>query len=448
MESTVTLTLEDERRHRVISRLAEGSLTAAQAAEELGRSERQVRRLLAAYRRDSLPSIPHGNRGRKPSNAISPETADQVLALCQEDGYRQCNNHHLAELLRDREGIAISVSSLRRIRLKAGLRSPRKRRPSKHRSRRERKPQAGIMLQIDASDHAWLGEDRPVISLLATIDDATGEVHALFRESEGCLGYMALMQQVIHHRGVPESLYSDRHTIFIVPKTEKLSLEEELAGKDRPLTQFGRAVESLAIRIIPAYSPQAKGRVERLFETFQDRLRCVMHLDNITTIEQANEYLPGFLEGFNAQFTVKPADPRSAYRKAPPRTQLAYILGLHFPRTVANDNTVTFGNKRLTVAPPKGPSYAKKRIITHVATDGQLSFWHQDTRIGEGPKAEGHLLANPTAIARALPEQPITPKPAKTAPKPLPPNPQGTTPAKDHPWRRFPYGKPIPKLLK
>jgi hypothetical protein len=304
-----------------------------------------------------------------------------------------------------------------------------------------------MMLQIDASPHAWLGEAHPSFNLLATVDDATGEAHALFRESEDCLGYMDLMQQVIRHRGIPASLYSDRHTIFVAPKSAKLSLEDQLAGRDQPPTQFGRAVQALGIRIIPAGSPQAKGRVERQFGIHQDRLLNELRLHNITTIEEANAFLPAFLKRYNARFNKLPADATSAFRPAPPKQQLAYILALHFTRTVGNDNTVSFGNKKLSVAAPGAASYARKRIIVHVAPDGQLSYWHQDKRIAKGPKAQGHILADPSAIARCLPDQPAPPKTPAPAPKQAPREPPGVTPAKDHPWRRFRYGKTDRQLL-
>ena len=444
MESTVTLAMQDQQKHLVISRLAEGLLTALAAAELLGRSERQVRRMLAAYRREGLASIPHHNRGRRPANAIPPETTDRVVALCQGEGYRDCNNHHLVELLAERDGITLSVSSLRRIRQEAGVPSPRRHRAPKHRSRRERKPQPGMMLQIDASPHVWLGEAHPSFNLLATIDDATGEVHALFRESEDCLGYMDLMQQVIRRCGIPASLYSDRHTIFVAPKSEKLSLEDQLAGRDQPPTQFGRAVQALGIRIIPAGSPQAKGRVERHFGISQDRLVNELRLDKITTLEDANAFLPAFLKRYNARFNKPPADATSAFRPAPPKQQLAHILGLHFTRTVGNDNTVSFGNKLLAVTAPGAASYARKRITVHVAPDGQISFWHQDNCIGKGPRAQGHILADPSAIARCLPDpasSAAASRPKTRPPAQAPSQPVAVTPAKDHPWRRFRLGK-------
>lgn len=452
MESTVTLTLRDQQKHVVIGRLAEGLLTVVQAMPLLGRSERTVRRMLAAYRSEGLASIPHRNRGRTPQNAIPPETRERIVALCHGDGYRNCNNHHLAELLAERDGITVSVSSLRRIRREAGVPSPRRRRAPKHRSRRERRPQPGMMLQIDASPHAWLGEARPAFNLLSTIDDATGQAHGLFRESEDCLGYMQLLQQVINCRGIPASLYSDRHTIFVAPKSDKCTLEDELAGREQPPTQFGRAAQALGIQIITAGSAQAKGRVERHFGIFQDRLLNELHLYNITTLEEANAFLPAFLKRYNARFNKLPADATSAFRPTPPKQQLAHTLGLHFTRTVGSDNTISFGNRKLSVAAPGAASYARKRIVVHVAADGQLSFWYQDRCISKGPKAQGHILADPSAIARCLPDapQPVTAShPETRAPTKAPREPTTVTPAQDHPWkRRFRYGKADRQPLK
>lgn len=439
---TVTLTMQDQKTLQVLISVDEGKYTVAQGAELLGLCERQVRRKLKAFRTDGMESIPHKNRGRRPAHVISDQLRKQVADLAKGE-YEHCNNHHFKELLAEREGIDISVSSVRRIRRDTGLSSPRKRRPPKHRSKRRPKPQPGMMLQIDGSPFRWLGDDGAEFSMIAAIDDATNEVFALFRKQEDTVGYMLLLRDVLKQRGVPLSLYSDRHSIFFPPARAEFSVEDQLAGK-RPKTQFGRAAQELGIAQIPANSPQAKGRVERLFNTLQDRLTAEMRIEAIATIEQANEFLPRFLKRFNARFAKPPANPESAYRPAPKATELQQILCLEFTRTVAKDNTVSFGGHCLTVCKPSGASYAKKKVTIRIALDGSLSFWHQDQCIGKGPKAGGELRTDPSAIAAQLPPQASAKAREELPPPPAKPKPKQAsvvTPAPDHPWRRYRDGK-------
>jgi transposase len=373
----------------------QGHYTAAQAAQLWGCSLRHIRRRLGRYRQEHIASLAHGNRGRRPAHALPEELREQVVALTREQ-YRDYNNHHLQEVLARDHGLFLSVSSLRRLRLQAGLPSPRKRRAPKHRSRRPRQPQAGMMLQIDGSTHPWLGAAHPPFALLAAIDDATNEVFALFREHEDTVGYLLLLQEVIRQKGLPLSLYSDRHTIFRSPKQEKLTVEEQLAGRE-PETQFSRASRELGIRIIPAHSPQAKGRVENLFGTLQDRLVAELKHDHLALLQQAQEFLPGFLERYNARFRKAPAQPQAAFRPRPKRQQLAQALCLKFERTVQNDHTISLGHRLLDL-PPSGRRLARTKVTVQVALDGQITFWRDDTCLGRGPKLEGELPATPAAL--------------------------------------------------
>lgn len=442
METTVTLTMEDRKTLQVLSGLDQGQYTAAQAAELLELCIRQVRRKLARFREDGVAGIPHKNRGRRPPNAIPDRVREQVVALADGD-YKACNDHHLQELLAEREDIHLSVSSVRRVRRAAGLRSPRKRRPPKHRSKRERKPQAGMMLQIDGSPCRWLGDDGPSFNVIAAIDDATNEVFAVFRQEEDAAGYMLLLRDVIEKRGVPLSLYSDCHSALFPGKKAEPSLQEQLAGQGAT-TQVGRAARELGIQQIPSYAPQGKGRVEKLFNTLQDRLVVELGLEGIATIEEAKAFLPEFLKRFNAQFTKEPADAALAYRPAPEPDQLQQILCFEFTRVVAKDNTISFGGRRLSVGKKPGPSYAKKTVTVRVAPDGQFSFWHKDKCIGQGPKAEGELRTDPSEIADLLPADapPQPPKQPVQAPrKPKRREPSPVTPPPNHSWRKFHYGK-------
>ena len=247
----------------------------------MGVSERHAWRLLAAYRREGAASVAHGNRGRKPSTATSPEMQEKVLALAR-GPYAGFNHTHLTEMLAEREGVRLSRSTVRRVLLAGGVGSPRRRRSSKRYRRRERYPQEGMLLQIDGSRHDWLEGRGPYLTLIGAVDDATGTVpFALFREQEDAHGYLIMLKEIIDRHGVPLALYSDRHGIFQRAPKDPESLEEQRRGRRDP-TQFARALEELGIELILAHTPQAKGRVERAWETFQDRLVSELRLAGVT----------------------------------------------------------------------------------------------------------------------------------------------------------------------
>ena len=229
----------------------------------MGVSARHTRRMLAAYREDGADALAHGNRGRRPANATPSALATDVIRLaCSR--YAGVNHTHLSELLREREGIDIGRDTLRKILTNAGVNSPRRRRPPKHRVRRQRMPREGMLIQVDGSYHRWLGEDGPQFTLLLAVDDATGVVvNALFCELENTHSYFLLMWGLIRNCGIPTALYADRHAVF------KYTPPSEAAAAP---TQFSRAMDELGVQLIFARSPQAKGRVERMTGTFQDRL--------------------------------------------------------------------------------------------------------------------------------------------------------------------------------
>src|SRR5712691_636758 len=310
----ITMNGKEQRRAIILTAVAEGRLTAGEAAELMSLSQRHERRLRHAFLRNGPAALVHGNRGRPPVHSLDPGLRSRVTALA-EGVYEGCNDQHLSELLAEREGIALSRSSVRRILRAAGRRSPQRRRAPRHRARRERMPQAGMLLQVDGSRHQWLGPDGPWLTLVGAIDDATGDVpYALFREQEDAQGYLLLLREVVRRRGVPLALYSDRHTIFQSRSDEPLTLEEQLAGKPLP-TQVGRVLKELHVEWIGARSPQAKGRVERLWRTLQYRLCQELRLANVSTLEGANAVLPALLARHNARFRQRAATRGSAYRR-------------------------------------------------------------------------------------------------------------------------------------
>lgn len=258
----VKLNQQEQARIQVLNCVLEHQLPVAQAAEIMGVSERHTKRLLAAYRRNGAAALAHGNRGRRPHNAVPEAAAADVVKLAS-NGYAGANHSHLTELLREREGIDLSRPTVRRILVKAGIGSPRSKRSQQHRFRRRRMPQEGMLLQIDGSQHPWLEDRGPKLTLLIAVDDATGTVaHAVFRTAEDTRGYLVLLEGLIRQWGIPLAIYSDRHAAFKYNARQKPVPVET--------TQFARVMRELGVQQIFALSPQAKGRVERMLETFQD----------------------------------------------------------------------------------------------------------------------------------------------------------------------------------
>ncbi|MCK5586125.1 ISNCY family transposase [Candidatus Bipolaricaulota bacterium] len=399
-----------------------------EGVELMGLSARQVRRVRAAYRREGAGALAHGNRGRRPYNAVDAGVAQRVVALTRER-YIGVNQQHLTELLEEDEKIRLSRSTVRRVLLRAGIRSPQKRRAPKHRSRRERKPREGMLLQVDGSPHDWLEGRGPRLCLVGAIDDATSHVpYAVFRRQEDIQGYFAMLRRIVETKGVPLSLYHDKHTIFLSPKKEVETVEEQLAGKRR-LTQVGRALAELGITSIPADSPEAKGRIERLWRTFQDRLVSELRLADVRDIDAANRMLHRFLPRYNRRFVVPPAEPECAYRPVDPGLNLATVFCLKHMRTVGTDNVVRFKGRRLQVHPSHHrTSYARTRVEVHERMNGSLAIYHQSMRLTttiaplEAPalRALSNAQQQVAAISELQTQSPTT---------------HHHKPAPDHPWR-------------
>ena len=332
----VTLNQREQVRLQVLNNVLEHHLPMAQAAEILGVTERQAWRILTAYRKEGAAALAHGNRGRKPANVVSDDVAAAVVNLAGTH-YSGANHTHLTDLLREREGIDLGLQTVHRILTRAGMPSPRRRRPPKHRVRRERMPQAGMLVQVDGSHHLWLEERGPRFVLLLAVDDATGVVaNAAFRQAEDTRGYFILMEGLIRRWGVPLALYTDRHGVF------KFSGRPRHVPRPVESTHFTRAMRELGVQQIFARSPQAKGRVERAAGTFQDRLVTELGLAKATTIQQANQILEQFIPRFNTQFGVPAEQAKAAYRPVDPSMNLPEILCFKHSRKVTRDNTVKY----------------------------------------------------------------------------------------------------------
>lgn len=438
MQETVTLSKREQQRLVVLNGVLSGQCSVAEAAAVLGLSVRQVRRNIAAYREEGAAALVHGNRGSIPANAVATTVRQRVVALAR-GTYAGCNHQHLSELLAEREGIALSRSALRRILLAVGERSPRTRRAAKHRSRRERYPQEGMLLQIDASSHGWLQERGPRLTLIGAIDDATGRVvHALFRAQEDAQGYFLLLENILRGHGRPVALYHDRHGIFAPTATQTETLAEQLAGKREP-SQFGRLLEDLAITSIAARSPQAKGRIERLWGTFQDRLVSELRLAGANTAAAAAAVLAAFVPRFNERFAVLAAQEGTAYRPLEPGMDLAAVCCFRYTATVGADNVVRFGGERLQLlASPTRASYARARVEVQERLDGSLLIVYQGQTLASRPApADAPLLRARGNRRDRLPPTPGDDAAARAAGiGPPPAHPPRRPPAADHPWRR------------
>ncbi len=443
METREIITLDARAQHRlfILNHVLTGGLTADEAARVLHLSVRQVRRLLARYRVHDAAGLVHGNHGRRPAHRIDDQLRARVVELATTT-YAGVNHTHLAELLAEREGLEVAERTLRRILAEANVRPVRTRRPPRHRSRRERMAREGQLLQVDGSRHRWFGPELPFATLVAGIDDATGRVPGgTFRAQEDAVGYFLTFAQTADRHGLPGAVYSDRHGIFIVEKNRAPTLAEQLIGK-RSLTQVGRALDEAAIGWIGAHSAQAKGRVERMWGTFQDRLVSELHLAGITTIENANAFLPGFLDRHNARFAVPAADPEAAWRPLPDGLSAEAVFCFHYRRLVANDATISWPGGDLALPRrPDGRSWSRRSVVLQERLDGSLWVEHEGVcyPVRSAPADPGQLRARDlrTPSARDLPAELTELRDAEKSPAQEPTRDVVQRPRPDHPWRHY-----------
>jgi transposase len=415
---TITLNPRQQREVEILSRLEAGALDAGTAGELLGVGVRQIRRLRARFRWEGMAAVIHGNSGRSPANRTDPALLERLLAWAGPDGkYHDLNVCHLQDLLEQAEQIVIGRATLDRWLKQAGLRQPAKTAPPVHRRRRLRRPAEGMLLQIDGSPFAWLEGRGPKADLIGAIDDATGKIlFLLFRPSEDQIGYLWLLRTVAQRYGLPMSLYHDRHTILRSPN--QLTLEEQLAGQP-PMSQIQRVMAELGIESIPAYSPQAKGRIERLWGTLQDRLTKELRLQGSTTLEEANAFLPAFIDRYNARFAKAPQDPHSAWVPLPADLDLNYYFAIRQTRKVRADHCIRFAGQILQLLPdPKDPSLVHQSVTVHVVPEGDIHLYH-----GKRP-----IAYRPFAAPAAVPLRPQDE--ALPLPKPV----QRTSTARQRAW--------------
>ncbi len=377
-QETFTLSQKELQRVSVISACIQGDMACARAAALLCLSVRQIKRLKKRMREDGEAALAHANRGR-PSPRRLPQAVRQRIVQLARSTYAGFNDHHLCEKLVECEGFALSRETLRRLLRQHGLGAPRKRRPPAHRQRRMRSARLGELLQLDGSPHHWLEGRGPQLTALGMQDDATGKILAAqFFPSETTFGYLCLLRQLLRRCGVPLAFYGDHSGIF-VRNDDCWTIEEQLAGKRQP-TQFGRALEQLGITFIAANSPQAKGRVERLWGVLQDRLSSELRLAQAADIDSANTVLRRFIADYNRRFARQPRERKTAWRPAP--ESLERICCFVHERIVSNDNVVQWEGRRFQIPQQaRRFSFAGAKVQIYQALDGRVALYYGDTRL-------------------------------------------------------------------
>ena len=370
------MSVQESRRVYVVERIEAGELTIAEGAAALGISCRQMKRLRRKVHDHGAGGIVHGNVGRAPKHKTPGALRDRIVRLWQTK-YGGFNDQHFTEKLIEVEGLDVSRPTVRRTLRAAGIGAARKRRPPKHRRRRDRRPQAGLMILWDGSRHDWLEERGPRLCLMGAIDDATGELlaGAHFVEQECTLGYLRVLREIVKGHGIPLSAYMDRHG-SLKRNDRNWSHDEQLAGRQEP-TQVKRALDDLGVQVLYALSPQAKGRVERLWGTLQDRLVSELRLARASTLGAANKVLDWYRHEHNKRFAVPAADSHPAWRPLREGITADDICALQYARQVRNDNTVKVGHQTIDIPhQPNRGTFAKAHVLVRHGLDGGYSVHH------------------------------------------------------------------------
>jgi transposase len=333
------MTEKEMARLKVAERLIEKAMKVEEASRILDISTRQVIRIKGRVNRLGPKAVVHGNRKRRPINATEEKVKDLVVEL-KKYKYEKANFSHFAELILENEKIGLSQPTVHRILTKAGIDSPRKKKKIRAHRYRKRMDCPGAMVQLDASPYAWLGDDE--LNLHGAIDDAAGIILGLYMAKEECLeGYFEVARQMIIGTGIPVSTYNDRHTILVSPRKAKISIDDQLEGKTEPYTQFSAAMDSLGVNMIAAGSPEAKGRIERLWGTLQDRLTVEFALNGIKDIDSANHFMKGYIDKFNKRFAVVPKG-EPVFRKLSKGINLDYVLCSKIGRKLDRGSAFSF----------------------------------------------------------------------------------------------------------
>jgi transposase-like protein len=400
------------RRLHVIRKVLEREIKQVEAAEILLLSARQIRRIVKRIRAEGDKGIVHKARGRPSSRRILGEIRDKVIQLYRKQ-YADFGPTLASEKLLERDGIRVSDETLRRWLIGTGD-WKRSRRGRRHRQWRERKAHEGEMVQMDGSHHDWFEGRGPWCVLMGYIDDARGRVFGRFYDYEGTIPGMDSFKRYIRKHGLPLSVYLDRYKTY--KSTAKPTLEDELNDRE-PLSDFERALKELGVEVVHANSPQAKGRIERLFRTLQDRLVKEMRLRSIRTLEEANAFLEEYLPIYNRRFSVRPRERGNLHRPLGRGLDLDAILCIKTERTLRNDFTVAHHRKLYQIEDKVNAS----KVTVQDRMDGSIRITHK----------------NRALRFREITERPILEKRASPVVKVR----RSSIPSTDHPWRGFKFGK-------
>ena len=355
-------------RLHVIRKAIEGLLKQKEAGELLSLCDRQIRRIIKKVRVEGDVGIIHKSSG-KPSNRRLPKKIKDKAIRFYRDKLKGFGPTLASEKLAEMEGIEINKDTLRNWLIEAGD-WEKVRKSREHRQWRERKHNIGEMIQIDGSHHDWFEGRGPECVLMGYIDDATGKVYARFYEYEGTMPAMDSFKRYVKRYGIPISIYLDKHTTYKSPQKAAFPLSDE-----EPLSQFERAMKELGVKVSHAHSPQAKGRIERLFRTFQDRVVKEMRLRGIKTIEEANKFLVNYLPLYNKKFAVKPKEKEDIHRDIPKGMNLDRILCIKTERTLRNDFTISHKGKLYQIQ----DKIKTQKVIVEERINGTMVVTHKDT---------------------------------------------------------------------
>ena len=410
------------RRAGVLARVAAGTLKLGSAAALMEVSYRQAKRLYRRYRTAGAKGLKHGSAGRPSNRAIDTKRRDRVLALVREKYSGGVDERFgptlAAEHLASEDGVTVDHETLRRWMVAAGLWS-RTRKRSPHRRRRERKAHFGELVQLDGSFHPWFEDRGPHSCLLTLVDDATGRSLGRFGAQETIWAAVEILRAWIERYGIPRALYTDWKNVYV----RRPNQEERETGAE-PLTQFGRMCALLGIQIIPASSPQAKGRIERNHGTHQDRLVKKLRRKGVADVETANAFLEAdYWADHNRRFAQAPASADDFHLALPRRVSLDQVFRLEQTRTVSNDWVVRYDNRLLQLERQSGRPPARGTVLVYEAIDGQLEIRYRDRvmRWTELSAPAADLVTAPSVGRRAEGPRVVRIKPRV---------------CDDHPWRR------------
>jgi transposase len=442
---TFTMSRKEAPRPGLVKAALSGRITNQEGAQALRLSVRQFQRLKARFQRRGLEGLTHGNRGRPSPRRLARGVCRRVARLLRTT-YAGFNDSHFTEKLVEQEGIAIGRETVRRLRRALGIAPQRRRRAPQHRARRLREARPGALVLVDGSPFRWLGPAGPELTLVGAFDDAEGRILGLtLRPTEDLHGYAVVLRQMFLTYGLPARLYGDKTGVFH-RNDSHWTLEEELGGRQDP-TQMGQILQQLGIGYIAADSPQAKGRIERLWATLQGRLPQELRLRRIRTVAAALAFLPTFIADFHRRFAVTARDPQGAWRAAP--RDLDRILACRYQRVVARDNTASIPGRWIQIPPgPHRRSYAGCRVELRELLDGRLLVFHDGRLLAQqsAPQAPFTLLprlgATKRRAALSLDSQESRRKPERPGPRPkTQASPdlaaRRRRPRPDNPWRRF-----------